>query len=376
MSPSCGGSRRTRGLAILGLVGLAIAACAKVGPPPGGPEDRDAPTIVPDAVRPAPGAAGVGIDSTVFLVFSEPPDRRSVMRALAVFPPVDFRETSWRGDTLTLVPDPGWAPGRNTILRIGPTARDQRGNALAEPFVLRFTTKALADSGTIRGRVWAGRERTSASRVVVFATPADTAAGASPAAVAEPDKEGAFTLEGVDTGATWRVTALIDADGDAHAGGRGEATGDAAEIVSFAPDTREATVPDFLVGTLDSIGHIRGQVAADSGVTVFVVAQDVVSAATAKAGPLPGGGAYSLDVPTGTRYRVTAFVDVDGNGERDEAEPSAEGTEELRLDLASERTGINFDLKKASVPKVGEPGEQVAPRNEQAAPPDSGEGQR
>ena len=221
---------------LAGALGAALAACAKVGPPPGGPEDKTAPAIVREAVHPPPGAAGVRGDSTVTIVFTESPDRRSVMRALAVFPAVDFRATSWRGDTLSLTPDPGWAANRNTLIRIGPSAHDPRGNTLAEPFVLRFTTKASADSGTIRGRVWAGRERGGSAHLLVFAAPADsTVSGSAPAAVADAGTNGEFVLDGLDPGTAWRVSGLIDADGDARPGGRDEATGSAEGVVKFAP---------------------------------------------------------------------------------------------------------------------------------------------
>ena len=89
---------------VLGLIGA--GACAKLGRPPGGPEDRKPPVIV--TVTPGPEAAGVAPDSAFSLTFSEKPDRRSVMRALVVFPPVDFRETTWDDTTLTLVPAEGW----------------------------------------------------------------------------------------------------------------------------------------------------------------------------------------------------------------------------------------------------------------------------
>ncbi|MFN8179492.1 MAG: Ig-like domain-containing protein [bacterium] len=327
-------------------LGAALAACAKVGPPPGGPEDKTAPAIVLEAVHPSPGAAGVRADSTVTIVFTEVPDRRSVMRALAVFPAVDFRNTSWRGDTLSLVPDPGWAADRNTVIRIGPSAHDARGNALAEPFVLRFTTKAAPDSGTIRGRAWAGRERTGGSHLLVFAAPADTAvAGSAPAAVADAGTNGEYVLDGLDPSLAWRVSGLIDADGDARAGGRDEAVGSAAGVVTFAPGEREAKAPDFLVGTLDSLGHIKGDVKADSGRTVLVVARDPATGEEHLSAPISGSGAYSLSLPTGPHYRVSAFVDLDGDGKHGESEPIVEFAEDVRLDLASERDGVTLDLR-------------------------------
>jgi Bacterial Ig-like domain len=339
-----------RRMAVLQLASLAalalLASCAKVGAPPGGPEDKTAPTILAGDVRPPQNAAGVAPDSVVSIVFSENPDHRSVMRALAVFPRVYFRRSAWHGDTLSLAPDSGWARNRNTIIRIGPTARDRRNNPLQQAFVLRFTTKAVADSGTIQGHVWAGKERTASAQLVVFASPADTSAGPGvPATIADADKDGNYTLEGLDTGASWRVSGLIDVDGDARPGAVGEVTGTSPEVVSFASGTREAKATDFLVGSLDSLGHVTGEVKADSGSTVIVVARDVVTGEERLSAPVKGSGSYSVTVPTGAHYRMSAFVDVDGNGKHDEGEPVTELAEEVRLELTAERDGISFDLR-------------------------------
>ncbi|MBZ0269763.1 Ig-like domain-containing protein, partial [bacterium] len=192
---------------------LLAGACAKMAPPPGGPEDLEAPTILVDLGRPAPGSAGFGAADTVRIVFSERPDRRSVMRALRILPNVDFRDVSWEEDTLSLVPDPAWAEGRGTLIRISRGARDRRGNPLPAAFQLPFTTKAVADSGVISGRVWVGRERDDRSPVLLFAfDAADSmdAAVAAPYAVAEAGAEGRYRLAGLDTARTFRVLALLD----------------------------------------------------------------------------------------------------------------------------------------------------------------------
>ena len=354
-SVAVGGLRFARNAGALLLALLVAGACAKVAPPPGGPEDREAPSFDAEASMPPPDASAVPADETVVFVFSEPMDQRSVMRALTVFPAVDFRSANWREDTLRLVPDPGWAEGRNTTFRIGVGAKDRRGNALPAAIVRRFTTKALPDSGRLRGRVWAGREKTSTSTLLLFAVADDsTRFGPEPAAVAEPDKDGHYELDGLDTAAAWRVAALIDRDGDARPGGRDEVwrLGDAR---SFPPDTTALDVPDFLVGTLDSLGRIRGDVKADTGWAVGVEASDVRGDPPAILVTLPAAGPFTLDAPTGTRYRVSAFLDLDGDGKRQEEEPRVEAPDEVRLDLAAERTGLVLDLTGLGPPRPEPP---------------------
>ncbi len=345
------------------MLGSSLASCAKVAPPPGGPEDREPPSIVADAVQPASGAAAVDPDSTVMIVFSERTDRRSVMRSLAVFPRVDFAETSWREDTLRLRPGPGWPADRNVLLRIGPEAHDQRGNPIAQPFALRFTTKAVADTGRIVGRLWPGREKTTAARLLAFAYPADTAA-AEPWSLADVDASGEFALEGLATTAEWRVAGLVDLDGDARLEEDGEVSAWAPEIVRFAPDSTVTRVADFLVGTLDSLGTIRGDVRADSAAAVRVAATGA-SGTSVVSDPLPGGGAFTLKVPTGQTYRVAAFVDADGDALADPEERILALEEDVRLDLSSDRSGLAFELTTP-----GEPAPPEAQPPPEPTPPD------
>ncbi len=366
----------TRGrLASLVLVAAGAAACAKVAPPPGGPEDREPPALVSDALAPPPDAAGVPPDAPVVLVFTEGMDRRSVMRALAVFPAVDFASAAWAGDTLRLAPDPGWPAGRNTLLRVGKGAKDRRGNALPEAFLHRFTTKAKPDTGRMAGRVHAGREKTATTTLLLFAVPADTTGpDPAPAAVAEPGPDGRFTLDGLDTAVAWRIAALLDADGDSRPGGRNELW-QVGEPRAFPADSAALEIPDFLVGTLDSLGRIRGDVKADSGLAAIVEARPAGAAEPAARDTLAAAGPFTLEVPTGTRYTVSAFLDLDGDAVQDPDEPAAEAAEEIRLDLASERSGVSLDLGGRAPATAADPAAAPAGAADSlAAPAGSGNG--
>jgi hypothetical protein len=346
------GSSEKGGRAALtvGLVALLAGACAKVAPPPGGPEDLDPPTIVVDLGRPAPGSAGFGAADTVRIVFSERPDRRSVMRALRILPNVDFRDVSWEEDTLSLVPDPAWAERRNTLLRISRGARDRRGNPLEHAFLLPFSTKAVADSGVAAGRVWIGRERDDRSPILLFAFDAADSMNpevAPPHAMAEAGPQGEYRLSGLDTARAYRVLALLDRDDDLAPGGRGEVDAAAPDTIRFTGGN-EVTVPDFLLGTLDSTGTIRGEVRADTGAIAIAGARPAAdssgTAAAWSAEPRRGGGAFAIEVPTGAVYRVFAFLDQDGDSAAGAAEPREEWKDEIDLRFTSGAEGIRFDL--------------------------------
>lgn len=360
--------------------GLA-AACAKVAPPPGGAEDVEPPQIVLDAVQPPPGAAGVDPAQPVMIVFSERPDRRSVMRALRIWPRVDFRDVQWDADTLRLVPDPAWATERGTLLRISRRAEDRRGNTLAVAFLLPFTTRAVPDSGEIAGRAWPGREHELNQPIVLLAFDAADSLNPSvsdPYAIVDAAPDGQFVLGGLDTAREWRVAALLDRNDDFEARDRSEVLALAPERIRFAEGEARARVEDFLVGTLDSTGTISGEVSADSADVVFVEAQTadpasiggstdstgaVVEPDSSDAAALPAGtivepdsaaawrtralrdGArFELRVPTGALYRVFAFVDADGDSLPGAGERLVTRDEVISLRFTTTSSGLRFDL--------------------------------
>jgi hypothetical protein len=356
-----------RPIATAVLLTAGVAACANMGPPPGGDVDRDPLVIV--ASIPSSEAAGVRSDSPVTIGFGERPDRRSVMRALTVFPPPGFRETVWTDTSVTLVPESGWALGRNTIVRVARSATDRRGNAMTEPFQLRFTTKAVPDSGVVTGRVWSGQEFGSSHVVVVAAYPADAQATeapeeAWPAAIDENLSEGKFRLTGLDTEVQWQVIGIADRDGDVRSSSSGEVWSAAPDMVVFR-DTREVTVSDFLIGTLDSLGALAGDVVADSGDVAVVVAERDDDFREAEV--LPSGGSFELTVPTGFDYRVGAFLDLDGDSLLGGEEPYVELDEPAGLSLTARRDGISFDLTGLGADNDATPDSAAAAEEDQEA---------
>jgi len=365
-----------------------------MAPPPGGPVDNDPPVVLPDAMRPERGAAAVPPDSTFVIVFSERTNRRSVMRALRIFPPVKFAGVNWAGDTLRLVPEDGWARNRGTLIRIEGSARDNRGNLMGAPFQTTFTTKSVPDSGQVTGRVWGGRELEQSRRLLVLAwTPADSLEEEErwPAAIVDaiPGKD--FRLEGLDTALPWHVTAVIEGEG----GLRGREPGGVEltwpDMIVFREGETEVALGEFLVGTLDTLGTVRGEVKTDSARVAVIVARPAsevhaLEAAAAAAEPASepsppdsstapedelafeestpppgpyddwivgapvrtapiGAGDFTLRVPTGDVYRLGAFVDVDADSIADPDEPRVALERDVSLRFASTVEGLRFDLR-------------------------------
>jgi hypothetical protein len=130
-----------------------LAACAQRGAPPGGPIDKDPPTI--GAVTPAPGAVRVAPEDTVRLQFSESVDRKSVERGIRVFPnpgPIAF---VWREHELTVELPPGAPVGYwgERVVTVLSSARDRRGNRLESTYEMAYTTRDTIPGGSIEGTV-------------------------------------------------------------------------------------------------------------------------------------------------------------------------------------------------------------------------------
>jgi hypothetical protein len=343
---------------IVAVAALTVAAaCAKVGPPPGGPEDRTPPQLA--STIPAADSAGVAPAQPVSIAFSESIDKRSVMRSLRVIPEVEFGEASWSGDTLRLAPEGRWPEDRPVQVWIGDAAEDSRGNRLEAPILFRFTTGDSLPPGEIAGRIWTGREKTATNRLLVAAFPAAALDSASaseddPSALAIPGPDGTFRLGGLAPG-DYRVVGFLDGDADARAGGTSEVVTAAPTTIALTGETPRAVLPDFLVGTLDSTGTIAGDARADSGAVIVEATSDSTRAADARA-ILPSGGPFELKVPTGRAYRLVGFADADQDSTWDEGETRLVHPEPVSLELTAERKGFLIDLRTGA-PKPAAPPE-------------------
>ena len=130
------------------LVAL-VLGCAKVGPPTGGPVDKEPPRIL--SHYPERDALAVAQDTKVEIVFSEPMSREQTEAAVFTSPAGPL-QLSWRGRRLRIAMP--LAAERTYVLTVGTGARDLRGNALTKSFTLAFATGSQLDQGVVRGRVY------------------------------------------------------------------------------------------------------------------------------------------------------------------------------------------------------------------------------
>jgi hypothetical protein len=141
------------------------------------------------------------------------------------------------------------------------------------------------------------------------------------------------------------LIAIADRDGDGRPGSRGE-TWSAAPVTIAFDSSATFAVPEFLLGTLDSLGTIEGEVLADSGrvPSVFAVPESA-SVADRIYEEVRRGTTFSLAAPTGVTYRVAAFIDLDRDSLPGEGEPFVESESLIPLRLTSERRGLKLDLR-------------------------------
>jgi hypothetical protein len=103
-------------------------------------------TVPPEvlATSPANGATDVPLVKVVTLRFSDDVDRDTLAGAISWLPPV-LVDIEWDGNTATLTPRHALEEGTLYNLTVGTTLMDVRGNPLAEPYVLSFTTAGSSD---------------------------------------------------------------------------------------------------------------------------------------------------------------------------------------------------------------------------------------
>jgi len=128
-----------------------ISGCARVGMPPGGPEDNTPPEVVTTA--PENDATGTGRDTGITIGFSEEMDRLSVERSFSIEPVVKLRNLRWDGTALVARPVAELPDSTTFVVRIAESALDYHGVAIEAPFVLMFSTGPTLDTGVISGAV-------------------------------------------------------------------------------------------------------------------------------------------------------------------------------------------------------------------------------
>lgn len=141
---------------------LAVAACAKVEPPPGGPPDTTPPQLVgvfPDSVVSLPGFHG-----EVEFRFDEVVSEGSMagnsggtgdlQRLIILSPSTRAPKVDWKRSRIGVRPSEGWQPDRTYRVELLPGITDLRNNrATRMQRVVTFSTGGPVPADTLRGRI-------------------------------------------------------------------------------------------------------------------------------------------------------------------------------------------------------------------------------
>jgi hypothetical protein len=197
---------------------LALAACASVGDPPGGPPDTAPPVVqrvAPDsgAVVQPPHEADIYFDEVVSERVAAP--RPDISSAVLLSPVRGEVEVGWHRDRISVRPKEGFKAGRVYRLELFPVLADLRQNRMKRGQVWLFSTGPEFPTATLAGSVvdWpGGRIGTNALVEAVLlpdSLPYRTLA----------DSQGAFQLQQMPAG-EYLVYGVIDQDNNRQRGPR------------------------------------------------------------------------------------------------------------------------------------------------------------
>ncbi|OWV15245.1 Ig-like domain-containing domain [Fibrobacter sp. UWH1] len=219
------------------IVASLLVACATQVAPSGGPEDKLPPRVA--GVYPAPYTTNHPNELYVKLEFDEWINASIPRSAVSISPPIDKRvRFDVSGKTLELSSRAELDSGTTYTVTFAGGIKDLRGNALAKPFQVVFSTGAYIDSLTLSGRVLVnaamakkkefpsvglflmGADRETKHYLDKYRDSVTKALDSLPMILKEPplyvtraDSAGHFTLTGLKAG-MYRVVAFVDGNGN------------------------------------------------------------------------------------------------------------------------------------------------------------------
>ena len=196
----------------------ALAGCAVMEAPSGGPQDTTPPRVVD--VFPRADSTGVARDVRPVFTFSERIDGESFKNRLLVYPPATFDRVAAKGERLE-ISFKSLLPETTICLTLMGGYRDAHREATgSEPHVLCFSTADSIDRGEIRGVVFFKDKPDSNGAAELFCVRADSSTElvtTKRSRVAFADREGRFSLPALPANdARFLLRGFIDSDGDGY----------------------------------------------------------------------------------------------------------------------------------------------------------------
>ncbi|MDP4200909.1 MAG: Ig-like domain-containing protein [Bacteroidota bacterium] len=196
-----------------------IASCASQQPPPGGPADTTRPKI--DTTMPHNRQLNVPRDTRIYFRFDRDVDRASFAQAFSIQPYLTGQVTyHWSGhDEVTVKLPEKLRDSTTYTVQLSRDLKSQRGNNLAFPIRITFSTGPFIDTGTLSGFLLNPISGPSpkASEVFIFSYDistrnADTlnVSHTMPDLLTQPNDQGIWQLLSMKVGHRYRVFAVED----------------------------------------------------------------------------------------------------------------------------------------------------------------------
>ena len=192
----------------LGLLTAALAACAVIEAPPGGPPDFAAPVLV--SMTPDSGAVVPDWDDPVRIQFDEVISEQSgggVDRLIQFSPRVEELAVNWKRSAIEVKPKDGWRAGVVYQVALLPGVTDLRNNRMEAGATVVFSTGTEIPNTQIAGTVIDWEDGRIAQNALIEASLLPD----SLVYVITADSVGDFVLTSLPQGEYW-VTAAIDAN--------------------------------------------------------------------------------------------------------------------------------------------------------------------
>jgi len=241
---------------VIFLVVVLMAACAKEGFPPGGPEDKTPPKVV--STYPVPGSTEVDPGTDIQVWFSESIEPRSSREAVFITPYIDEegRKIRIRGRQIKITFSEPLDSNRTYVVTFGTGIKDYRNNAMEASFTLAFSTGEVLDRGEMAGRVYGVQD---ARGVDVWAYILKDGLDPDPAAespdyIVQCEAGGQFTFSNISPG-LYRLFAVRDRRADRlYQAGEDEVGVTFRDVLLSRGDTLRADHSYFRMTREDTLG--------------------------------------------------------------------------------------------------------------------------
>ena len=201
---------------MIAAVALAVAACASIGRPEGGPRDEKA----PEFVRSTPMPGEVNVDrGRIDIFFNENIKLEDASNKIVVSPAqAQSPAISSNGRRLSVEFRDSIVPDATYTIDFSDAIRDLNEGNILDNFAIDFSTGPTIDSLRISGMVFEARTLEPAQGMVVgvYSDLSDTALTTMPMErVAKTNQYGQFTIRGLKPG-EYRIFAIDDRNHDWH----------------------------------------------------------------------------------------------------------------------------------------------------------------